>query len=555
MYRAPQLPRVEVLLLDLATTPAMWGDCFFRHAIRVRAGEAKLEQDVQDALASISSLPARSQTQSSALTLNGDEVATLRATHWDRLEPLAALSLKRNRLTALTPSAIGQLRGLRLLRVEENSISYLPDVIGQLSKLEALHLARNRISGLSDTLHGLKALHTLDLSDNLLESLPSSLAELGALTNLTLSGNRFVMSLPDVIARLTQLEQLDLRRNKLSTVKHTTLKALSRMRTLHLGQNGLYLVAESVAALTQLTVLELADNALETLPDGVGQLRSLRTLLVSGNKLRKLPPSICQLASLETLDARSNRLTHLPASIGLLGSLIRLQLSDNNITELPLSVQSLSALEELLLARNQLKSLSHGLGQCSSLHVLDIQGNILLAELPSTLSYLRSSLQQLLLDGCTALRTPPPEVQRQGTEAVLGFLHDLLGDTDRVYRFKLLVVGQENVGKTTTITQLVRKWTRASQHTLFSADRLKAPNISTDGIDIGDFTFPLDDAASAAAAKERDKAVRKRDKETKDKEKEKPVTVSVWDFAGQDVYYTTHQAPFRRLFDLIFILS
>lgn len=533
--RPPTLPRIDVLTLDLTATPALWGDCFLRHVLRVRASEAKLDQDAQDVLgsASVGSV-ARGKESGTTLTAAGTDVAALRVSAWPRPEALHSLALTRNRLTALAPEALGHLTALRTLLVQENGIAFVPDALSALTRLEVLNLARNRISGLGDAFGTLKALHTLTLSENLLTALPPSFAELSALTTLNLADNRFSPTLPDVLTRLTQLERLDMTRNRLSNLKSVTLRALVRLRTLQLSRNEIYMFALTGDALPNLVQLELADNALETLPDGLGALRSLRTLIISNNKLRKLPASICTLSALETLDARGNRLTALPASIGQLGALQRLWLNDNAITELPLSVQSLARLEELQLARNQLRALSHALGQCRALRVLDVQGNAALEQLPATLSYLRGTLAQLLLDGCMSLRTPPPEVQRQGTEAVLGFLGDLLGETERVYRVKLMVVGQENVGKTTTITQLVRRWTRASPHTLFQPEQLKGQNISTDGIDIGDFTFPLDDGS--AKEKPSKKAAKGAAADAKH------VTVNVWDFAGQDVYVSPRRA-------------
>lgn len=52
---------------------------------------------------------------------------------------------------------------------------------------------------------------------------------------------------------------------------------------------------------------------------------------------------------------------------------------------------------------------------------------------------------------------------------------------------KLMILGQDNVGKTTTAKRVTKKW--KSKDNLFT--ELGNQNLSTDGIDIDTFYFPL----------------------------------------------------------------
>lgn len=60
-------------------------------------------------------------------------------------------------------------------------------------------------------------------------------------------------------------------------------------------------------------------------------------------------------------------------------------------------------------------------------------------------------LTQLDVSGNADMTSPPPETVKNGTAAIVGFMHDLIADSRPSYRMKLMIVGQENVGKTTLL--------------------------------------------------------------------------------------------------------
>merc|ERR1711974_245881 len=97
------------------------------------------------------------------------------------------------------------------------------------------------------------------------------------------------------------------------------------------------------------------------------------------------------------------------------------------------------------------------------------------------------------------VKTPSPEVIALGYDAVFSFLQSLLRGCESVYRMKVMLVGQENVGKTSLLRCLTeyvangRKEPTAGIHgvdkTLINATGLTS--MSTDGIDIGQLDFKV----------------------------------------------------------------
>ena len=55
--------------------------------------------------------------------------------HWVKLKGLVELHLVGNRLTGPVPESVNQLRGLRMLLLRGNQLTYLPSSIGQLQSL------------------------------------------------------------------------------------------------------------------------------------------------------------------------------------------------------------------------------------------------------------------------------------------------------------------------------------------------------------------------------------------------------------------------------------
>jgi len=80
-------------------------------------------------------------------------------------------------------------------------------------------------------------------------------------------------------------------------------------------------------------------------------------------------------------------------------------------------------------------------------------------------------------------QTPPPEVTSKNVKVILGYLRDLAKGAEAIYRVKVMMVGQENVGKTTLLKMIKRRRVKKA------SKKTSIKTISTDGIDIeGSFT-------------------------------------------------------------------
>lgn len=152
------------------------------------------------------------------------------------------------------PESIGQLKGLKQLWVDHNSLQRLPVSIGQLKSLE-----------------------DLSANDNSLRILPESIRQLHGLKKLSLDNNS-LKSLPDSIGQLRSLQYL------------------------HIDHNSLESLPESIGQLEGLQTLSVNNNKLPSLPKSIGQLQGLRSLHVARNRLQRLPACLGQLQNLTEWD-------------------------------------------------------------------------------------------------------------------------------------------------------------------------------------------------------------------------------------------------------------
>ena len=182
-----------------------------------------------------------------------------------------------------------------------------------------------------------------------------------------------------------------------------------------------------------------------------------------------------------SLDLSDLALNSLPREITLLTNLQSLSLRNNNFTQVPAEVESLTSLTELDLSFLRLTDLPLFMHRMTKLTKLDLE------------------------ETRKTIESPPPKVIAGGCSMIVGFFKDKL-EGDACWRLKLMIVGQENVGKSTLLHALRQVKLKK---------RSKRPNISTDGIDISDW-------------------------EVRDSESKKPIIFSAWDFAGQEIYYSTH---------------
>ena len=94
------------------------------------------------------------------------------------------------------PSEIGELDGLRALRLYHHEMSSIPSEIGKLTSLTYLNLQNNHLADLPRELGNLRSLTGLWLHHNRLSVLPSTLANLTNLRTLYLDNNNFTIDVP-----------------------------------------------------------------------------------------------------------------------------------------------------------------------------------------------------------------------------------------------------------------------------------------------------------------------------------------------------------------------
>jgi len=106
---------------------------------------------------------------------------------------------------------------------------------------------------------------------------------------------------------------------------------------------------------TRLEHVDLSFNELHTVPDWIFDLQSLRLLNLNGNQLKQLWRHEPKCLNLEVLHIGGNRLTHLPISIRLLSKLRELYLLGNDFTAVlqePELIDSFQPTQRLVEARD-----------------------------------------------------------------------------------------------------------------------------------------------------------------------------------------------------------
>ncbi|GAM27829.1 hypothetical protein SAMD00019534_110050 [Acytostelium subglobosum LB1] len=417
---------------------------------------------------------------------------------------------------------------------------------------------------------------------------PKTLLDLGHLNvpEITLSYINKVLNAHLDNKRLSDITELYLDSNCITTVPTTLFKELGRLHVLDLSSNQLTALPNEIGELRELRRLNVAHNDLSVLPTGIQQLAKLEHLDISFNVIESIPDdTFTLLTGLRTLMMQRNFFSRLPSamfaslkslqagSFSINGApcfhpvkqkiieawatrVVRLDLSDSNISCLPLEIGNIASLTDLNISQNRIKSLPPQISRLASLSVLDISYNQL-TELPWQMSRLR--LKSMCVAGnpfATEAKYDDVLVEDQLIALFSRLRGQIIRDTPCM-RMKLMLVGQENVGKTSiakclkkdvapvAVTQILRKGlglglsskkkqASSDADSQFGINPLNTTmNLSTDGIDMEVWrpsASSQDDASSP------------------------PVTFNLWDFAGQEVYYSTHQffISSRSLFVVVF---
>ena len=363
----------------------------------------------------------------------------------------------------------------------------------------------------------------LNLTHRKVTSLPNIIEGCIYLTSLTISHCRLT-TFPIIVALLTSLQSIDFSYNSIRYISEPIIEKLKKLEYLNhldLSYNDIYTIDSSITTLTSLRNIDIGNTKfpLVQIPENFFHFEELTSLCMDGysinynfnimkNSLKSL--SLCKTGItgfgkitfpvLETLIFRENNISSLK-DFGEFPSITHLDLGSNSFVEIPEEIFAMTTLKKLYFPQNNIDILSPKL-LLLPLEILDIQQNNFTV-LPPFFSKFQT-LQSLLFTS-DALLIPPKDIAKKEFEVVRKYLQDRISHKVKTYRIRLMFVGQENVGKSSLMRALKSK-------------NFDKKNISTDGIHIDDWKIPIEMANGTQV-----------------------VTATVYDFAGQDVYYSSHQ--------------
>ncbi|CAM9528387.1 unnamed protein product [Ectocarpus fasciculatus] len=334
----------------------------------------------------------------------------------------------------------------------------------------------------------------------------------GRVIKLSLYDNNLEGSLPPQLGDLGALQLLALDANWLSGHIPDALGGLSNLKVLSLHNNGLQgPIPKQLGALTKLGKLLLFNNKLSgSIPDELGDLSELLVLHLGVNRLGGvIPKKLGALSHLQVLHLGNNQLDGpIPEALGALGELKELGLSNNELSEtIPKQLGDMTKLERVWINTNKLTgSLPPQLAAPRALRLLHLQENQL-TDIPRETAELFNAKPWFtdIKLGVNRWKNPQWQVIQGGWYQVISFYEGLAqsGGVVAVPSLKVVLVGAVHAGKTTL--------TRG----LLDGKILKVPPPRTRGVDVhvSPWTPNFDP----------------------------PVEVVIWDFAGHDDYYSTHQ--------------
>ncbi|EGG17328.1 pleckstrin domain-containing protein [Cavenderia fasciculata] len=363
------------------------------------------------------------------------------------------------------------LRAISSLKANGNLFGEVPLAVRDMMGLHTLSFGENRIIKVPPWMNGssFPNLRRLDLGHNDIDVLPDHLSQLLQLESLVLSHNILYLVPPTSLP--PHLITLDLGHNCLEYIE---LPVLDSLISLNVSNNRLRLIDNLPYHVSHIA---LEDNYLETI-DTRMLARCGRDISISFQRaFRDVQMEIiftCALARCPSLDLSGLGFKQVPPCLGTLSHLTLLDLSGNGLKSLPPELEQLVNLIRLDLSYNFLSTLPLYLINFKALVFLGLHG---------TIDYLVN---------------PPRKIAEGGIGEIQRYFEDLfLGDP--IYRVKLMIVGQENVGKTSLLKCM--KWKKKIGN---RSDHL-GPNVSTDGIDIEDIKINLDIQSIITKEKDKDK--------------------------------------------------
>ncbi|XP_070559106.1 leucine-rich repeat serine/threonine-protein kinase 2-like [Ptychodera flava] len=425
----------------------------------------------------------------------------------------------RQSIVKLQNPSIECFRHIRVLDLSDNSLVDVPVVISEVMPvIEKLFLQCNKFQAFPMEVLQLEKLNVLNISHNMIHGTRQQRNRASnSLKYLNLSDNDLTETPAWLYDCFPQLESLDLSRNKISTIPRVPLE-MQKLKVLKMAGNRIPKIpSDFFQHLCALEEIELNNNVLELLPNDVAvNLENLRSVDLSNNKLVQAAPQfipnfILDLPRSKEVNLDYNGLVGIPPPIlWKTKSLQHLKISYNKISKLDLKngIENWKRLKKLTVSHNELKQIPDEIGQLRSLQVLDLSHNRQIRMLPNTLGnlnkYMQLNLRGLRLDA------EPEQLRGYRTMDIISFLHERQKKSVPNNRLRLMAVGLSCRGKTTMLKRLQGK----SENT---------DNIATVGVDINEWC-PRSSKRSQFLSMRKDSRF----------------CLSVWDFAGQEDFYSTH---------------
>jgi len=386
--------------------------------------------------------------------------------------------------------------------------------------LERLEIINCELEVIPKDILELKNLKVLNLEGNKIKKIPVYLLKLKDLEVLNFSSNKDISEIPKELFNLKRLRSLNFSDTNIDIEK--LLVSLEEnipfIEELYLDENNIETISSIIFNLKNLKVLSLTDNNIKEIPDKIEALKSLEILDLRFNKINKISKKIMEL-DLNELFLKNNPFlifeelenSDLKKSLNELFNIHehyakfkKIDLSGLNLVNIP-NLSHFKDVEILDLSRNNIrenidkksKKIILDVTKLLSLKELDLSSNDI-QNIPKDLSNL-VNLQKLNLannpisqvKGFSLIKSP---------KDVIDFLLDMQGKKDMVSlnEAKLLIVGDENVGKSSLVKRLI-----------YPNAKFDESYRSTKGIDIK--RYKISD-----------------------------YTLNIWDFAGQEITYQVH---------------
>ena len=389
------------------------------------------------------------------------------------------------------------------------------DLLYVSQKLAKIDITDSELWEIIDLLKKLTQLSVLDLSENQI----SDVTPLSTLTQLS-ALRLHHMQIDDVtpLENLTQLSVLHLGRNQISDF--APLQNLTQLATLDLGKNQISDITP-LENLTQLAKLDLGKNQISDIAP-LQNLTQVATLDLSDNQISDITP-LQNLTQLAKLNLEKNQISDI-APLKNLTQLSEIHIPSNQISDIT-PLKNLTQLMMLDLSENQISNITP-LASLEKPKSLNLQNNQI-TSLPRWITNFKEEIlwkkeEYMLSDGVNffgnPLRTPSPEIVKQGKEAIANYFAQLDEQAeDHIFEAKMLIVGEPGAGKTSLA------WKINDENCA-----LPESEDTTKGIDVKPYEFeiPEEDVASLT---DNNKGIRE------------AFRLNLWDFGGQEIYKATHR--------------